>query len=159
MIIHSKIDSYEKKRLKNDDFSKKTWKYQKKYLPLHPRDPGTLPIRTVQHAGPFFLYMNYTKQATTLAQQIQTLKQRGLIMNDEAAAEHLLGSIGYFRLAQYWRVFESDKVNHVFKPNSTIEKVYSIYCFDKELKVLVFSALQTVEVAMIARPGLRCPNA
>ena len=65
--------------------------------------------------------MNYTKQATTLAQQIQTLKQRGLIMNDEAAAEHLLGSIGYFRLAQYWRVFESDKVNHVFKPNSTID--------------------------------------
>ena len=118
---------------------------------MHPRDPGTLPIRTVQHAGPFFLYMNYTKQATTLAQQIQTLKQRGLIMNNEAAAEHLLGSIGYFRLAQYWRVFESDKANHVFKPNSTIEKVYSLYCFDKELKVLVFSALQTVEVAMRAK--------
>lgn len=118
---------------------------------MHPRDPGTLPIRTVQHAGPFFLYMNYTKQATTLAQQIQTLKQRGLIMNNEAAAEHLLGSIGYFRLAQYWRVFESDKANHVFKPNSTIEKVYSLYCFDKELKVLVFSALQTIEVAMRAK--------
>jgi len=29
MIIHSQIDSYEKKCLENDDFSKKTWKYQK----------------------------------------------------------------------------------------------------------------------------------
>ena len=27
---------------------------QKKVVPLHTTDPGTLPIRTVQHAGPFF---------------------------------------------------------------------------------------------------------
>ena len=40
--------------------------FQKKVVPLHPRDPGTLPIRTVQHAGPFFLYMIYTKQAIPL---------------------------------------------------------------------------------------------
>ena len=125
--------------------------FQKKVVPLHTIDPGTLPIRTVQHAGPFFYIMIYTKQAIPLAQQIQTLKQRGLIISDEAAAERFLGSIGYFRLAQYWRVFEADKVNHVFKPNSTFEKVLSLYYFDKELKVLVFSALQTIEVTMRAK--------
>ena len=39
--------------------------------------------------------MIYTKQAIPLAQQIQTLKQRGLIISDEVAAERFLGSIGY----------------------------------------------------------------
>ena len=118
---------------------------------MHPRDPGTLPIRTVQHAGPFFYYMIYTKQAIPLAQQIQTLKQRGLLIKDEAGAERTLAVIGYFRLAQYWRVFEADKVNHVFKPRSTFEKVLLLYDFDRELKTLVFSALQITEVAMRAK--------
>jgi len=95
--------------------------------------------------------MQYNKPAITLTQQIQTLKQRGLIINDEAYAERLLGSIGYFRLAQYWRVLEADKVNHTFKPNSTFEKVLALYNFDKELKILIFSALQTIEVAMRAK--------
>ena len=95
--------------------------------------------------------MQYNKSAITLTQQIQTLKQRGLIINDEAYAERLLGSIGYFRLAQYWRVLEADKVNHTFKPNSTFEKVLALYNFDKELKILIFSALQTIEVAMRAK--------
>ena len=40
--------------------------------------------------------MLYNKPAITLTQQILTLKQRGLIINDEAYAERLLGSIGYF---------------------------------------------------------------
>lgn len=61
---------------------------KKKYVILHPRDPDTLPIRTVQHAGPFFLYtgMNYTKQALPLVAQIETLQQRGLVINDIADA-------------------------------------------------------------------------
>ena len=95
--------------------------------------------------------MRYTKQALPLATQIDTLKQRGLIFDNESDAESKLGSVGYFRLAQYWRVFESDKTNHIFKPNSTFEKVISLYEFDNELKMLIFSALQTIEVAMRAK--------
>lgn len=95
--------------------------------------------------------MNYTKKALPLAAQIDTLQQRGLIINNVADAEKTLGYIGYFRLAQYWRVFEEDKVCHIFKPNSTIDKVVSLYNFDNELKMLVFSALQTIEVAMRAK--------
>ena len=95
--------------------------------------------------------MEYTKQAMPLVQQIQTLMQRGLIINDEAEAERLLGLIGYFRLAEYWRVLEADKERHIFKPNSLFENVILLYKFDGELKMMVFSAIQKLEIAMRAK--------
>lgn len=58
--------------------------------------------------------MRYTKQAIPLADQIAILKQRGLIIDNETEAERVLGNIGYFRLAEYWRLFEADKIKHVF---------------------------------------------
>lgn len=45
--------------------------------------------------------MRYTKQAMTLAQQIQTLQNRGLIIADTNKAEQALDAISYFRLADY----------------------------------------------------------
>lgn len=43
---------------------------------------------------------------------------------------------------------ESDKVNHVFKPKSKFENVVALYNFDKELRTLIFSAIQSVEIAL-----------
>ena len=67
-------------------------------------------------AGHFFVYtlMNYTKQLLTLQQQIDILKQRGLIVDNEAEAKSTLDTISYFRLAGYWRLMEADKLNHIF---------------------------------------------
>jgi len=45
--------------------------------------------------------MNYTKQLLTLQQQIDILKQRGLIVDNEAEAKSILDTISYFRLAGY----------------------------------------------------------
>ena len=92
--------------------------------------------------------MRYTKQAIPLVQQIDTLKQRGLIIDNETEAERMLSLIGYFRLAEYWRVMEHDKVQHVFKPNSHFDNVLTLYRFDGELKMCVFSAIQKLEVAI-----------
>ena len=39
--------------------------------------------------------MRYIKQAMALAQQIQTLQSRGLIIADIAKAEHSLDTISY----------------------------------------------------------------
>lgn len=90
----------------------------------------------------------YTKQPQSIANQISMLKQRGLVFDDEGAAFQKLGVISYFRLANYWKPFESDKVNHIFKPNSKFENVLSLYNFDKELRCLLFSAIQSIEIAL-----------
>ena len=61
-----------------------------------------LPIRTAYPAGHFlYIDMRYTKQAMTLAQQIQTLQGRGLMIADTNKAEQALDAISYFRLADY----------------------------------------------------------
>ena len=52
--------------------------------------------------------MRYTKQAITLAEQIKTLHERGLFIEDDAEAIEVLEHISYFRLADYWRPLESD---------------------------------------------------
>ncbi|HAE24777.1 MAG TPA: hypothetical protein DCG33_05500 [Prevotellaceae bacterium] len=44
--------------------------------------------------------MNYSKRPITIAQQIALLKQRGLIIDNEADAETALNFISYFRLAE-----------------------------------------------------------
>ena len=62
-----------------------------------------LPIRTAYPAGHFlYIDMRYTKQAMTLAQQLQTLQGRGLMIADTNKAEQALDAISYFRLADYW---------------------------------------------------------
>lgn len=95
--------------------------------------------------------MEYTKQLLTLQQQIDILKQRGLIIENEAEAISTLDSISYFRLAGYWRLMEADKQMHIFKQGSRFTQVLSLYCFDEELRMVVFSAIQHIEVAVRAR--------
>ncbi len=90
----------------------------------------------------------YTKQPISLADQMAILKNRGLLFDDEQAAIEFLKIISYFRLANYWRPLECDKANHVFKPNSKFENVITLYNFDKELRSLLFSAIQSIEIAL-----------
>ena len=90
----------------------------------------------------------YTKQPISIVDQMEMLKNRGLLFDDEQAAVECLKIISYFRLANYWKPMESDKVNHVFKPKSKFENVVTLYNFDKELRTLIFSAIQSIEIAL-----------
>lgn len=101
--------------------------------------------------GTFFYIMEYTKHLLTIPQQVDILEQRGLIIDDRGVAENTLDSISYFRLAGYWRLMESDKVLHTFKPNSHFSQIISLYNFDEELRLIVFSAIQRIEVAVRAK--------
>lgn len=58
--------------------------------------------------------MRYNKQPTDITTQLVMLKQRGLIVSDENTALKQLASISYFRLASYWKVFETDEDTHQF---------------------------------------------
>ena len=92
--------------------------------------------------------MRYTKQAMPLEQQIDTLKQRGLIIDDEDAAQQALDTISYYRLADYWFHLEADHRTHAFLPDSHFNVVLCCYRFDKDLKAVLFRAIQTIEVAV-----------
>jgi len=94
----------------------------------------------------------------TLAQQIQTLQGRGLMIADTNKAEQALDAISYFRLADYWYHLEADHHTHQFLPNSHFEEVLTCYFFDKDLKALLFKAIQTIEDCWLGGGVIVCPG-
>ena len=92
--------------------------------------------------------VEYTNRALEIEEQIERLEKNGLMIADKEQAIRTLSIISYFRLANYWRPMEIDKVNHIFKSNSTFENALSLYYFDKELRALIFSAIQSIEIAL-----------
>lgn len=93
----------------------------------------------------------YTKTALSYADQLQQLKNRGLVIANEPKALHLLEVISYYRLSGYWYPMLADKQNHRFKPNSNFETAFNIYKFDRELRLLIMRELEKIEVAVRAK--------
>ncbi|MFS7393951.1 Abi family protein [Carnobacterium maltaromaticum] len=90
----------------------------------------------------------YTKPAATYKEQLDILKSRNLIVDDEDKAIKYLKSVGYFRLNGYWLTLCSDK--DTFCNNTTFEHIIDIYNFDYKLKVIIFDLLEIVEVNLRA---------
>ena len=114
-------------------------------FPLEQRAQGKLFTFMAMSKVPF------TKPALTYAGQIQQLKDRGLIIEDERKAVHLLEVISYFRLSGYWYPLLADKKSHRFKSDATFDTAFSIYKFDRELRLLVLRELEKIEVAVRAK--------
>lgn len=95
-----------------------------------------------------FMGVRYTHQAITTEQQIEILRERGLLIDDVKQAIEILDTISYFRLAGYWRHFETDHSTHQFRENCSFSDVTDLYSFDKQLRVLLFTAIQTIEVSV-----------
>lgn len=90
----------------------------------------------------------YNNKALSIQEQIERLKKNGLIIDDENQANKTLSIISYFRLASYWRPMEEKGQGHQFKPNSHFNNALLLYYFDKELRALIFSAIQSIEIAL-----------
>ena len=94
----------------------------------------------------------YTKQALTYREQLDLLKERGMIVEDDNKALHLLENISYYRLSGYWYpMLKEPKHEHKFKDNSTFNTAFRLYCFDRELRKLVLRELEKIEVAIKAK--------
>ena len=92
--------------------------------------------------------MIYHKQALTIESHINQLKARGLLIHDLNQAKHYLSHVSYYRLAGYWWPMQSDKALHLFKPNSKFEDVIALYNFDRELRILLFDAIEKIEISL-----------
>jgi len=92
--------------------------------------------------------VKYDKKPISIEQQINLLKERGLLFQNESIAKKYLNHISYYRLAGYWWPLQIDKVNHKFKPKSTFENVINIYNFDSELRLLIFGVIEKIEISL-----------
>ena len=93
--------------------------------------------------------MNYSKPPIDITAQIAALKQRGLTFTDEGKAAHYLSNISYYRLRAYTYPFQ-DNTNpqHPFIKKVSFDDILELYIFDRRLRLLVFAALEKVEIAL-----------
>lgn len=55
------------------------------------------------------------KESRSISEQIALLKRRGMRIDDELEAYHLLSHVSYYRLKGYWWDMQSDKEIHLFR--------------------------------------------
>lgn len=109
--------------------------------------------RTAYQGGTFFIYtfMDYTNSPLEVPALIQTLKDRGLSITDDNKALAFLENVSYFRFRTYLRPMEQDTVTHQYKSGASFGKAVSLYLFDTRLRMLIFSAIQQIEVSLRAK--------
>lgn len=90
----------------------------------------------------------FSKPATTYAQQVALLQQRGMVIQDTAEAVFYLQHLNYYRLGAYWLPFEADHATHRFRAGTRFDEVLNLYVFDRELRLLVLDAIERVEVSV-----------
>jgi abortive infection bacteriophage resistance protein len=71
-----------------------------------------------------------------------------MLFKDEDQAANLLKNISYYRLKGYWWDMQSDRTTHQFSPNSYFEDVIDRYNFDRQLRFILFDAIELIEIAL-----------
>lgn len=94
--------------------------------------------------------MTYFKTAKSLPDLVSMLQSRGLIISDINQATDFLKKVPYFRVAAYLSPLEADSENHFYKPFAKFETAISLYQFDADLRILIFSCIQSLEIAFRA---------
>lgn len=92
------------------------------------------------------------KSATTIDQQLDLLKSRGLTVNDADKAREILLDIGYYRLGFYLFPFEKSypelrNRTHEYVEGASFEDAVNLYYFDFDLRLLLMRYLNRIEIA------------
>jgi abortive infection bacteriophage resistance protein len=71
-----------------------------------------------------------------------------MLFRDEDAAPHFLQNISYYRLKGYWWDLQAERVIHTFQPQTYFEDVVDRYNFDRHLRLILFDAIERIEIAL-----------
>lgn len=88
------------------------------------------------------------KPARSIEEQLQLLKDRGMLFRDEQSALSTLQNISYYRLKGYWWDMQEDRNQHIFYDNTYFETVLERYNFDRQLRIILFDAIERIEIAL-----------
>lgn len=89
---------------------------------------------------------HFSKPSISIDDQISLLQSRGIQIIDKELAAHYLKYIGYYRLSGYANYFktEGDK----YREGTTFEQILEHYIFDRKLKIILFDAIERIEIAL-----------
>lgn len=97
----------------------------------------------------------YAKPSTSVPEQVETLRKRGLDVGNITDAEALLRQIGYYRLSGYSYFYKEPPPADNFKAGTTLSQVKSLYDFDERLRSVLLEGISQIEVALRFHIGHR----
>lgn len=118
-------------------------------------EPNT-PLYDADHVGSFNfkeIFMGELKQhqpSMTIDEQIDNLKELGLLINDEEYAKKILNDISYFRLIKAYSLGLKPK-NGNYLSGVTFEQIVELYLFNANFRQLTFAEIEKIEVNVRCR--------
>ena len=85
------------------------------------------------------------KRFKSLDEQIEILKYKGLIINNETFAKEILLRENYFFLNGYRHLFMVSDNDRRYLQGTTFEELYSVFLFDRKLRNVLFKNLLIIE--------------
>ena len=85
------------------------------------------------------------KPFMTYDQQIQKLKGKNLIIQDEESAKSVLRRYGYFALITGYKDLLKNRTTKNYLDGTTFEDIVAIYQFDEQLREITFRYLLHIE--------------
>ncbi len=85
------------------------------------------------------------KQFKNLDEQVEILRYKGLVINDEQYAKDVLLRENYFFLNGYRHLFMKDASDRNYLDGTTFEELYSLFLFDRQFRNILFKHLLLIE--------------
>lgn len=89
--------------------------------------------------------MSSKKVFKSLDEQVELLREKGLIIKDEEKTKDILLRENYFFLSGYRHLFMMSHRDNIFLPGTTFDELYSVFSFDRKLRNLFFRYILIVE--------------
>lgn len=85
------------------------------------------------------------KQFKNLDEQLEILKYKGLVINNDEYAKNILMRENYFFINGYRHLFLRSASDRFYKKGTTFEEMYSLFLFDRTLRNILFKNLLIIE--------------
>lgn len=92
--------------------------------------------------------MDYIKQPKTIDEQADLIMQRGLIVSSRSELRKILNNVSYYRLSAYLYHYKKNDNTDEFIEGITLEYIWNLYIFDRQLRLLVIDLVERFEVAI-----------
>lgn len=85
------------------------------------------------------------KEFKTLDEQIEILKSKGLVINNEEKAKKILFRENYFFINGYRHIFLKSPKDRIFIEGTTFDELYGLFVFDRNIRNIMFKNILIVE--------------
>lgn len=86
------------------------------------------------------------KKPLSFEEQINRLNTHNIQVTDKDKAREILSTVNYYRLTGYALPFRISPTTSDCKPRTSFDQVFSLYCFDEELRHILRKYLEYAEV-------------